>query len=64
MINLHDLGVKFTSKAHNERIKHAQMLCSFTRNKQPQTSQFARPRAKKQRYFPKFCYLNKIVELH
>ena len=30
MINLHDLGVKFTSKAHNERIRHAQMLCNFT----------------------------------
>ena len=23
MINLHDLGVNFASKAHNERIKHA-----------------------------------------
>ena len=33
MINLHDLGVKFASKAHNERIKHAQMLCNFTPNK-------------------------------
>ena len=32
MINLHDLGVKFTSKAHNEHIRHAQMLCNFTPN--------------------------------
>ena len=30
MINLHDLGMNFASKAHNERIKHAQMLCNFT----------------------------------
>ena len=30
MINLHDLGVKFTSKAHNEHIRHSQMLCNFT----------------------------------
>ena len=32
MINLHDLGVNFVLKAHNERIKHAQMLCNFTPN--------------------------------
>ena len=32
MINLRDLGVKFTSKAHNESIKHAQMLCNFIPN--------------------------------
>ena len=33
MINLHDQSVNFTSKAHNERIKHVQMLCKFTSNK-------------------------------
>ena len=33
VINLHDLGVKFASKSHNECIKHAQMLCNFTPNK-------------------------------
>ena len=32
MINFHDLGVNFASKAHNEHIKHAQMLCNFTPN--------------------------------
>ena len=32
MINFHDIGVNFASKAHNERIKHAQMLCNFTPN--------------------------------
>ena len=32
MINMDDLGVNFASKAHNERIKHAQMLCKFTPN--------------------------------
>ena len=32
MINFHDLGVNFASKAHNERIKHAQMLYKFTPN--------------------------------
>ena len=33
MINLHDLGVKFGSKAHNECIRHAQMLCNLTPNR-------------------------------
>ena len=32
MINLHDLGVKFISKAYNECTRHAQMLCYFTPN--------------------------------
>ena len=32
MINMDDLGVNFASKGHNERIKHAQMLCKFTPN--------------------------------
>ena len=32
IINLHDLGMNLASKAHNERIKHAQMLCEFTPN--------------------------------
>ena len=36
MINLHELGMKFALKAHNERIRHAQILCNFT-SKHPQT---------------------------
>ena len=37
MINLYDLSVNFASKAHNECIKHPQMLCNSTPNKHPQT---------------------------
>ena len=32
MINLHDLCVNFASKAHNKRIKHAQVPFKFTPN--------------------------------
>ena len=35
MINFHDLGENFASKAHNERIKHAQILCKLTPKKHP-----------------------------
>ena len=30
--NSHDLGVKLASKAQNECIRYAQMLCNFTPN--------------------------------
>ena len=33
MINFHGLGVKFASKARNECIRHAQILCNFTPNR-------------------------------
>ena len=29
MINFHDLDVKFSSKAHNECLRQAQMLCNY-----------------------------------
>ena len=63
MTNSYDLGVKFTLKAQNECIKCAQMICNFTSNNTPNLH-FACHQAKKQSHFPKFFYLNKIVELH